>query len=119
MSILRKIEWGISERDLLRCEKTRKVGKLRFIIVQGLLFRGSVLFAVAMLFELFIWRQQLSLRLIETNAFVWFLGALVLTLWAWDRNESTYRATHITSRQAGPIELRDETQRGITNGIEH
>ena len=102
--MFRKIEWGISEKDRLRCKKTHRVGKFRFLIVHGLLFRGSVLFTVSMLFELFIWHQQLSLRLIETNAFVWFLGVLVLSLWEWNRNESIYRATHITSRQTGPID---------------
>ena len=91
-----KVRWGISERDRQRSERIRRVGKARFIIIHGVLLRGCILFALAMLLEALGWHKQLSPYLIETNLFIWFFGALVGGFWMWDRNEITYRATHPT-----------------------
>ncbi len=95
--MIRGIGWGMSESGRLRWEKARRVGKTRFLIVNSLLLRGSILFVGAILFELLIGHQQLNLHLIETSAFVCFLGALVVGLWAWDQNESIRRAFQIPS----------------------
>jgi hypothetical protein len=92
--MFRIFEWGMRERERLRWGKTRRVGKLRFLIIHGVLIRGSLLFALATLIELLAWHEQLSPHLIEANCFVWFLGALIGSLLEWDQNESIHRAFH-------------------------
>jgi hypothetical protein len=89
-------EGGMRERDRLRWERTRRVGKLRFLVIHGVLIRGSLLFALATLIELLGWHEQLSLHLIEANSFVWFFGALIGSLWEWDQNESIYRVSRVS-----------------------
>ena len=90
-------------RDLLRWEKTRQMGKSRFLVVYGV-FHGSLLFVGATLFEWLIWHERLGRHLIEENAFVWFIGAFIGSLWSWDQNESIYRATDANATQTGSIE---------------
>jgi uncharacterized membrane protein YqjE len=90
--MFRGISWGMSKSDRLRWEETRKVGRIRFLIVNSLLFNGSLLSAGAILVELLIWRERLNFHWIETNVVVWYLGALVGGFWQWDQNESIRRA---------------------------
>jgi hypothetical protein len=61
------------------------------------------LFAGAILYELFIWHKQLSLHLIEADAFVCFIGALILGLWSWDQNEVIHRAFQIAPIKPGQL----------------
>jgi hypothetical protein len=67
-------------------------------MIHGLLFHGSLLFAVAVFFQVFIRHEQFSLRFIGTDALVWFFGGLIGGLWAWDQNEMMYRVTHIPAK---------------------
>ncbi len=104
--MIRGISWGMSKSDRIQWEETRKVGKIRFLIVNSVLLNGSLLFAGAILVELLISHERFSIHLIEINAFVWYFGAFIGGLWSWDQNESIRRAFTILS--AEPNHTNDE-----------
>src|ERR1035437_5315054 len=71
------------EKQRQSWEKTRKLGKLSFIIYRGVLGWGGFMFLWMTIFEVFVIHRSLSWLFMLVSALIWPLAGYGWGLWEW------------------------------------